>query len=532
MWEGIDDPLPGRELGGRGAVAAALPARREPGAARARPSPSCARSSSSSSTRPWRADAAGFDLLELHCAHGYLLSSFISPLTNHRTDAYGGSLANRLRFPLEVFAAVRAVWPAGKPMSVRISATDWDDNGITELDSVEIARAFAAAGADIVDVSSGQVTADEKPAFGRSYQTPFADRIRNEAGIATMAVGIISSYDDVNSILLAGRADLCLLGRAHLYDPNWTLHAAAEQEYSGAGRGVAEAVAGRRAPPAGRPAGGPEAAPRAHPRRADRHRAPPLDAGVSEPAGVALVTGAGRGIGAATAVRLSADGYRVALTARNTDELAAVAAQCPGPTMVVPADITEPDAADRIFTEVEAAWGPVDVLVANAGAGVSARVEKTSDADWRGCSSSTSPRRSAACGGPCPSMRAAGHGRIVVIASVAARIGEPYIAAYTASKHGVLGLVRSAAAELAATGVTVNAVCPGYVDTPMTDATIAGIVTASGRSADEARQALERKQPIGRLITPDEVAAAVLYCVHNGAVTGQGITVDGGAVQA
>jgi anthraniloyl-CoA monooxygenase len=180
-----------------------------------------------------RADQAGFDLLELHCAHGYLLSSFISPLTNRRSDEYGGSLAGRLRYPLEVLHAIRAVWPAGKPVSVRISATDWLDGGITAEDSVVIARAFAAAGADLIDVSTGQVSPDERPAFGRSYQTPFADRIRNQAGLPTMAVGIISSYDDVNSLLLAGRADLCVLGRAHLYDPNWTLHAAAEQGYAG-----------------------------------------------------------------------------------------------------------------------------------------------------------------------------------------------------------------------------------------------------------------------------------------------------------
>ena len=182
-----------------------------------------------------RADDAGFDLLELHCAHGYLLSSFISPVTNHRTDEYGGTLANRLRFPLEVFTAVRAAWPQEKPISVRISATDWYDGGITAADAVMVARAFADAGADIIDVSSGQVTPDESPVYGRSYQTPFADRIRNEAGIPTMAVGIISSYDDVNSIILAGRADLCLVGRAHLYNPQWTLHAAAEQGYAGPG---------------------------------------------------------------------------------------------------------------------------------------------------------------------------------------------------------------------------------------------------------------------------------------------------------
>ncbi|HEX5401096.1 MAG TPA: bifunctional salicylyl-CoA 5-hydroxylase/oxidoreductase [Pseudonocardiaceae bacterium] len=200
-----------------------------------------------------RAAQAGFDVLELHCAHGYLLSSFISPLTNRRTDAYGGSLAGRLRFPLEVCTAVRAVWPADRPMSVRISATDWVVGGSTADDAVLTARAFADVGVDLVDVSTGQVDPAERPAFGRSFQTPFADRIRNETGIATMAVGAISSYDDVNSILLAGRADLCLLGRAHLYNPNWTLHAAAEQEYQGPGAEWPNPWrAGSRRPQAGR----------------------------------------------------------------------------------------------------------------------------------------------------------------------------------------------------------------------------------------------------------------------------------------
>lgn len=200
-----------------------------------------------------RGDTAGFDLLELHCAHGYLLSSFISPLTNQRTDEYGGDLGNRLRYPVEVFSAMRAVWPEHKPMSVRISATDWVPGGITGDDAVEIAEAFVAAGVDAVDVSTGQVSPDERPAFGRSYQTPFADEIRNRVGVATIAVGVISSYDDVNSLILAGRADLCAVGRAHLYDPSWTLHAAADQEYVGPG-----AVwplpwqAGRRKPQSGR----------------------------------------------------------------------------------------------------------------------------------------------------------------------------------------------------------------------------------------------------------------------------------------
>jgi anthraniloyl-CoA monooxygenase len=180
-----------------------------------------------------RAARAGFDLLELHMAHGYLLSSFLSPLTNVRDDEYGGSLENRARFPLEVFAACRAVWPAEKPMSVRISATDWYEGGFDGDQAVAFARMLAAAGCDVVDVSAGQVWPDQRPAYGRSFQTPFADRIRNEAGIPTIAVGAISSYDDVNTIVVSGRADLCALARPHLYDPHWTLHAAAEQEWPG-----------------------------------------------------------------------------------------------------------------------------------------------------------------------------------------------------------------------------------------------------------------------------------------------------------
>ncbi|NUP43398.1 MAG: bifunctional salicylyl-CoA 5-hydroxylase/oxidoreductase, partial [Streptomyces sp.] len=178
---------------------------------------------------------AGFDLLELHCAHGYLLSGFLSPLTNRRTDAYGGSLEKRLRFPLEVFDAVRGVWPEEKPMTVRISATDWAEGGTTAEDAVEIARAFAAHGVDAIDVSTGQVVADDHPEFGRSYQTPYADRIRHSTGLPVIAVGAISSWDDVNSLILAGRTDLCALARPHLYDPHWTLHAAAEQSYDGPG---------------------------------------------------------------------------------------------------------------------------------------------------------------------------------------------------------------------------------------------------------------------------------------------------------
>ncbi|MEO1677213.1 MAG: bifunctional salicylyl-CoA 5-hydroxylase/oxidoreductase [Pseudomonadota bacterium] len=175
------------------------------------------------------AHRAGFDMVEMHAAHGYLLSSFISPVSNTRTDAYGGSFENRLRYPLEVFAAMRAALPAGKPMSVRISATDWvGAEGVTPEDAVEIAKAFAAAGADFIDVSAGQTTTDAKPVYGRMFQTPFSDRIRNEGGLRTMAVGNIYEADHANSILMAGRADLVAVGRPHLADPYWTLHEGAK----------------------------------------------------------------------------------------------------------------------------------------------------------------------------------------------------------------------------------------------------------------------------------------------------------------
>jgi len=178
------------------------------------------------------AEEAGFDWLELHCAHGYLLSSFISPLTNVRGDEYGGSLENRCRFPLRVFAAMRAAWPAHKPMSVRISAHDWVEGGITPDDAVQIARLFKQAGADMIDCSSGQVSKLEKPVFGRMFQTPFADRVRNEAGIPTIAVGSIFEADHANGIIAAGRADLCAVGRPHLANPAWTLGEAAKLGYT------------------------------------------------------------------------------------------------------------------------------------------------------------------------------------------------------------------------------------------------------------------------------------------------------------
>ncbi|MCN9242946.1 bifunctional salicylyl-CoA 5-hydroxylase/oxidoreductase [Streptomyces sp. RY43-2] len=251
MWEGMDEPLPR----GNWPLVAASPLPYKPGSQTPRELTRAQLTDirEQFTAAAHRAARAGFDLLELHCAHGYLLSGFLSPLTNRRTDAYGGTLAKRLRFPLEVFDAVRAMWPEEKPMTVRISASDWAEGGTTAEEAVEIARAFAAHGADAIDVSTGQVVAEERPAFGRSYQTPFADRIRHETGIPVIAVGAISSWDDVNSLILAGRTDLCALARPHLYDPHWTLHAAAEQGYSGPGvQWPAPYRAGSRRPQTGR----------------------------------------------------------------------------------------------------------------------------------------------------------------------------------------------------------------------------------------------------------------------------------------
>ncbi len=261
MWEGIDEPLPDGNWTVCGP--SAIPYSEANQVPRSLTVDEMADIKAEFVACAEAAARAGFDLLELHCAHGYLLSSFLSPLTNRREDDYGGTLAGRLRFPLETFDAVRAVWPADRPMTVRISATDWCPGGIEADDAVEIARAFAEHGAAGIDVSTGQVVSEERPAFGRSYQTPYADRIRNEIGIkygvAVIAVGAISSYDDVNSIILAGRADLCALGRTHLYDPQWTLHAAAEQGYAGPPR-----PGHNHSPPA---AGGP---PRGEPTARDR----------------------------------------------------------------------------------------------------------------------------------------------------------------------------------------------------------------------------------------------------------------------
>jgi anthraniloyl-CoA monooxygenase len=225
MWDGIDEPLPA----GNWPIVSASPLPYYPHSQVPR---EMTRADMDATVADYvqavqRAARAGFDMIELHAAHGYLLASFISPLTNKRTDEYGGTLQNRLRFPLEVFGAMRKAWPEKKPMSVRISATDWQDGGLTGDDAVQVARAFAQAGCDLIDVSTGQTTPDAEPIYGRMYQTPFSDQIRNDAGIATMCVGAITSADQVNTIVAAARADLVALARPHLADPSFTLKAAA-----------------------------------------------------------------------------------------------------------------------------------------------------------------------------------------------------------------------------------------------------------------------------------------------------------------
>jgi NAD(P)-dependent dehydrogenase (short-subunit alcohol dehydrogenase family) len=247
---------------------------------------------------------------------------------------------------------------------------------------------------------------------------------------------------------------------------------------------------------------------------------------------IALVTGASKGIGAGCARALSAAGHRVALVSRDASALQALADSLPGETLVVPADMLDPSAIEAAFARVEEEWGAVEILVVNAGASMSAPLVRTSDEDWQRMLdlNLTAPFRCLR--RALPAMTSAGFGRVVVVASVAGKAGSPRIAAYTASKHGVLGLVRTAAMEVARTGVTVNAVCPGYVDTPMTDHAVAQIAGGTGRTQEEAREILAHMQPIGRLVTVEEVASAVMMCVDNAAVNGQGINIDGGSVQS
>ncbi|WP_428487550.1 bifunctional salicylyl-CoA 5-hydroxylase/oxidoreductase [Rhodopila sp.] len=226
MWDGMDQPLPDRNWPVMSA--SAIPYHPDSQRPRAMDRADMDRAVAEFRQATLRGERCGFDMLELHCAHGYLLASFLSPLTNIRTDAYGGPVENRLRFPLEVFDAMRAVWPIDKPMAVRLSATDWADGGISETDVAAIARAFADHGCDLIDVSSGQTVADAAPVYGRMFQVPFSDMIRNETGLATMCVGSITSADQINTILAAGRADLVALARPHLVDAGFAMRAAAD----------------------------------------------------------------------------------------------------------------------------------------------------------------------------------------------------------------------------------------------------------------------------------------------------------------
>jgi NAD(P)-dependent dehydrogenase (short-subunit alcohol dehydrogenase family) len=248
---------------------------------------------------------------------------------------------------------------------------------------------------------------------------------------------------------------------------------------------------------------------------------------MSAPRPMALVTGAGRGIGRAAALALSEAGHDVALTARSENELEATAQAAAGRTLVRPGDITDPRFVDELFDGLEPG---IDVLVANAGAGASAPLRHTTDELWQSQLELNLTAQFRCLRRAVPAMVERGSGRVVVIASVAGKVGARYVSAYTAAKHGVVGLVRAVAAEVAGTGVTVNAVCPGYVDTPMTDRSVETIADKTGMSPEQARERLAREQPIGRLIAPEEVAAAVLFLVAQPAINGQAINVDGGAV--
>jgi anthraniloyl-CoA monooxygenase len=229
MWEGMDEPLDDGNWEVMGPSAIAYAPENQIPREMTRADMDVVLAQFVRATR--MAVGCDFDMLELHCAHGYLLSSFITPLSNRRRDAYGGTFENRMRYPLEVFRAMRDAWPADRPMSVRISATDWVAGGIDGPDAVKIARAFADAGADIIHVSTGQTSSESRPVHGRMFQTPFSDRIRNEGGVPTIAVGNITDPDQVNAIIAAGRADLCAIARPHLADASWTQHAAARLGY-------------------------------------------------------------------------------------------------------------------------------------------------------------------------------------------------------------------------------------------------------------------------------------------------------------
>ena len=315
--------------------------------------------------------AAGFDMLELHMAHGYLLASFLSPLTNVRTDEYGGSVENRLRYPLQVLRAVRAAWPAARPVSVRISACDWAEGGLSEADVIAIAKALVAAGADILDISSGQTVAMQRPVYGRMWQTPLADMVRNLAAVPTIAVGNIFEADHVNSIIAAGRADLCAIARPHLANPSWTLAEAAAQGYTQQwwpepylpAKSQLERAAARAAAPA---------ASRMSDNKALQGRH-------------ALVTGGGRGIGASIVRALAAHGAKVSMLGRTAATLEGLAAELRSSgaqTFCATADVAKRESVDAAFAAARTMFGPIEILINNAGQAISAPITKRDDALW------------------------------------------------------------------------------------------------------------------------------------------------------
>ena len=351
-------------------------------------------------------------------AHGYLLASFLSPLTNTRRDEYGGTVANRLRFPLEVIDAVRAVWPADRPLSVRISARDWAPGGLEEADVIAIAGALKDAGVALISVSTGQTVAEQQPVYGRMWQTPYADMIRNGVGIATLAVGNIFEADHVNTIVGAGRADLCAIARPHLADPAWTLHAAASQRYSPqwwpdpylAGQEPARAQSRAR-----RGCGGCR-----------------LMAALPLAGRHALVTGAGRGIGAAIAARLAGEGAKVTLVSRTRGQLEATAARLGEAAQCVCADVADSQSVLGAFEQAVRAFGAVDILINNAGQAQSGPLHRAPEALWHTMLAVNLTGTYHCIRAALPAMFERKFGRIVNVASTAGLRGYPYVAAYCA----------------------------------------------------------------------------------------------------